>query len=317
MVGFIFPRRFIASTAVISPFFQMDTILLKSGCEIGFLPLYNPLALAKLDVTIDEGFEIATITDVSIVDASPTCCGDASHKIESAWHIRLTTDKNFGSDNNFNWRHLQANPGEYADKEIINSKIRINGKSLKQLLGDGNAYSFMHIKISNATPNVIEIVVPKNAYGVSNAQDFSIDILEGVTINGINLKAQTVSYTAASGNFTISNYVPKFENAIITGVTLVNDSDKYWLIKIATDKDISVTGDISNDLQFIDRQRTAERKALANEIANKITINGETLAESMERAGNHYTARVSMSGNNIILKSYNRLSLPSISQGNI
>ena len=256
----------------------------------------------KLDVTIDEGFEIATITDVSIVDASPTCCGDASHKIESAWHIRLTTDKNFGSDNNFNWRHLQANPGEYADKEIINSKIRINGKSLKQLLGDGNAYSFMHIKISNATPNVIEIVVPKNAYGVSNAQDFSIDILEGVTINGINLKAQTVSYTAASGNFTISNYVPKFENAIITGVTLVNDSDKYWLIKIATDKDISVTGDISNDLQFIDRQRTAERKALANEIANKITINGETLAESMERAGNHYTARVSMSGNNIILK---------------
>ena len=258
----------------------------------------------------DDSANVATISNASIVNVSSPSC--SSHNTGAAWVIKLETDKDFGSDNSYWWRHLQAasGDGKPANREDLLNNIKLNGNTLTQCMGESDVYGFLHIRVG-AGSKTIEIEIPaNNTYGFNGAEDFTLDILDGVTVNGFRLSPKTIKYTASDNQFTVEDYAPQLKYTTIAEAELTTESvtvgdesvEKFWLIKLKTGEDITVSGDLSKDLQFVERQRTQERKLLAKELINNITVNGETLAESMERAGTHYTARVSIVGNEIILK---------------
>lgn len=187
-----------------------------------------------------------------------------------------------------------------AQAKLLRDKIVINGVSVDKAnsLTDACATSI-------ATPdgNHIRIYInqSKDQYGVGKNQDFVMEIKNGIVLNGHAVTPYIISYTAATGAFDIRENSAQGSATSVENVSLSEETRGMWTIRLHTSRDISVNGGVAGDLQFVDRQRTEARKALSRAIIENVTINGETLAESMERAGHHYTARVTASGEDLML----------------
>ncbi len=227
----------------------------------------------------------------------------SNHPAITQWVIKLKFDADISpnQDPNYYDRHLQVTNNAELQIAICNN-ILLNEKSVGECLAEagGDAHAALHVKASGSS---LEIAVPTdNVFGFDGENDFTITVSEGITLNTKSLTPVIVNYVASADSFEIKEKTDEPKQGNITEVKLTNENDKIWVITLTADEDITVSGGISSDLQFADRQRTEERKKLSYEIIEKITINGETLAESMERAENHYTARVSASGNNLVMK---------------
>ncbi|MDD4414537.1 MAG: hypothetical protein PHR14_08370 [Oscillospiraceae bacterium] len=185
--------------------------------------------------------------------------------------------------------------------KLLRDKIIINGVSVDKAnsLTDACATS-----IATPDSNHIRIYLnkAKDQYGVGLDKDFVLELKPGIVLNSYTVSPYIISYTAATGTFKIEENSPQSAVTSVKSGSLTDETNGMWTINLNMDQDISVNGGVSGDLQFVARQRTDERKALADAIVNNLTINGESLAESLERAGHHYTARVSASGEKLMLK---------------
>lgn len=243
----------------------------------------------------------ANLESASLTTMQSGFCNN--HSAIANWVIKLKFDEDISPNQNPNYydRHLQSTNDNELQTAIRNN-ILLNGKSVGECLAEagGDSHTAVHIKASGST---MEIAVPtNNVFGFDGEDDFTVAFSEGITLGGKNLVPVIVDYTASTGGFEIREYVDEPIQGNITAVNLTKENDKSWLITLTVDNDITVSGGVSSDLQFADRQRTEERKKLAQELIEKITINGETIAESIERAENHYTARISATGNTLVLK---------------
>lgn len=227
----------------------------------------------------------------------------SNHSAIAHWVIKLRFDADISpnQDPNYYDRHLQVT-NQTELQTAVRNNILLNGKSVGECLSEagGDAHVALHVKASGS---LMEIAVPtNNVFGFDGGHDFTVTISEGIILNAKEIAPVRIDYAAETESFEIREKIDEPKQGNITGVNLTKENDKNWIIALSVDSDITVSGGVSSDLQFADRQRTEERKKLALELIEKITINGETLAESMERAGNHYTARVSAVGNRLILK---------------
>lgn len=146
----------------------------------------------------------------------------------------------------------------------------------------------------------IEICIPKdNCFGFNGDEEFTVKV--GQMSLGQTIATSSASFDPSTNSFNVTNepYVESGSAVVLTQ----NSKGEYWEIRIPStnEKSAAVISDLPNDLQFVERQSTEELKNIGNEIINNITINGETLAESISREDSHYTARVSTSGKEIII----------------
>ncbi len=262
----------------------------------------------------------ATALDASIEEISKGYC--SNHRTDSQWVVTIDFDKNlYASDiysavsggNDYYRRHMQAEgwtataERESTPAEIL-SLISINGKSLKNCYAEctsrpfSDAARFAHISANDATGKTLTIAIPtENPYGFDGTADFKISVGKGLKINGYTLSPFILTYTANTNSFSVmdcSSGIP----SNITNVDLLTEGEKTWVIELTTEQDITVSGNGAGDLQFVARQKSADRKALSQAIIDNITINGETIAESIARVGTNYPVRISANENKLYLK---------------
>jgi len=279
----------------------------------------NAIALDLSEAKKSE-YNKATALDASIEEKSKNYC--SNHKTDSQWIVTIDFDKNlYASDiysavsggNDYYRRHLQAEgwtataERESTPAEIL-SLISLNGKSLKSCYQEctsrpfSDVARFVHISADDMAGKSLTIAIPtENPYGFDGTADFKISVGKGLKINGYTLSPFILTYTADTNSFSVmdcSNGIP----SNIINVDLLTEGEKTWVVELTTEQDITVTGNGANDLQFVARQKTTERKALSQAIIDNITINGETIGESIERVGTNYPVRISANGNKLYLK---------------
>lgn len=146
----------------------------------------------------------------------------------------------------------------------------------------------------------IEICIPKdNCFGFNGDEEFTVKV--GQMSLGKTIVTSSATFKPENSSFDVIN--EPYVDSDSTVVLAKNQKGEYWEIKIPStnEKSTEVISDLPNDLQFVERQLTKELKYIGTEIINNITINGETIAESISRENSHYTARVSTSGKELII----------------
>ena len=225
----------------------------------------------------------ATVLDASIEKINNGYCSNSNHQTDSQWVVKINFDKNlYASDiystlsgsNDYYRSHLQAEgwtatAGRESTPEEILNLISLNGKSLKNCYQEctsgifSDVARFVHISANDAAGKSLTIAIPTdNPYGFDGAADFKISVGKDLKINGYTLNPFTVTYTAATNSISVTDY----SNGIpsnITNVELLTEGEKTWVIELTTEQDITVTGNGATDLQFVAKQKTAERKALS------------------------------------------------------
>ncbi len=275
-----------------------------------------------LEITEEENAEYsrAMATGASIETVNKRYC--SNHSSDSQWVLTIDFDKNLYASDVYSpvsggpayyRRHLQASgwtataDKESSSEEILNL-ISLNGKTLKECYSEcttrpfSDIARFIHVSSDDALGKTLKIAIPtSNPYGFDGLADFEVVFGKGLIINGYNINPFILSYSCSQGKFNITDCSNGFSGNIIDAEMTV-ENEKIWKIELISDQDITVSGIGSNDLQFFERQRSEENKKLSQAIINSITINGETIAESIERVGTHYPVRISTSGNNIVFR---------------
>lgn len=282
----------------------------------------NGTAANILDVSLDKQAEYSSTSALgaTIEEKAKRYC--SNHSSDSQWIITINFDKNlYASDvyspvsggNDYYRRHLQVEgwtstaQRESTPYDFLNL-ISLNGTSLKKSYDKCTTrpYSdlarFIHISADDANGKTLKIAIPTgNPYGFDATTDFELSVGKGLKINGYTITPFILNYDSAANSFSVqdcSNGIP----SDITDAELLSEGEKTWVIELATEQDITISGSGAGDLQFVARQKTAELKKLSQNIINNLTINGETIAESIKRVGTNYPVRISAKDNKLYLK---------------
>lgn len=283
----------------------------------------NQLAFSDISEDKIREYNSATANDASIASVSRGYCSNGSHRNDSQWVITINFDKNLyvsdiysslANGDVFYRKHLQASgwtstEGRESDYKEFLKLISLNDKTLEQCFLEcassrnyNNEQRFIHISADDETGKTLQIAIPtNNPYGFNGNSDFKISIGKGLKINGYTLNAFDLNYSAGTASFNIVDYSKGIKSNVVDA-NLDTQQEKIWVIELMTEHDITVTGNASNNLQFVARQRDPKVRELAQAIVDNVTINGETVAEAIERVGNRYPVRISATGNKLSLE---------------
>lgn len=164
-----------------------------------------------------------------------TLCNAHPEVTADHWRVDIYFDKTltqeFPTSSSYWNRHLQAS----TLKDAICSNIRLNGKTLTECLEleagtihDGeekarNIYNAYHVQTVGSNGEVLRIAIPvDNLYGISDTEDFTLQITDGITLNGAALSVATVQYCASTKELTVANASAADAVAHVTGLQLEN-----------------------------------------------------------------------------------------------
>ncbi len=241
--------------------------------------------------------------------------GDTEGAVES-WLIQIQLDKavydkaDFGEPYYLN--HLQATGGtdvrtDYSTYDVIRQNILINGKNLNELhdLSTNRIdwTTYLHVILTES--NVLRIMIPKdNTYGFNGDGNFTIQVKDGIELNGIKLNP-----------FIHTHIAGKPVTATITKPTITVNSSAYALeggyhkIRIYDNittpqlklPDIDTLGK-NNLLQNIKGATSDVYKELAVDLCKYIKINGYNIAEGHLKAKHYSSAMIALNNDGRVLQ---------------
>lgn len=268
----------------------------------------------------------------------------SNHKEVTADHWRLdiyfdkTLTQEFSSSSSYWNRHLQAS----TLKDAICSNIRLNGKTLTECLeleagtihdGETSArgiFTAYHVQTAGSNGEVLRIAIPvDNLYGISDTEDFTLQITNGITLNGAALSVATVQYCASTKELTVANASASDAVAHVTGLQLENHesdtcscgfSGAQWSMVFWTDQPVepAVNGSFYGRHMTVKAASSTDGMSLVGVALRKlILINGKNLDECIGLNGDgeykalHVQAGQQSSG---AKKSFIRISIPKDNQ---
>ena len=215
-------------------------------------------------------------------------------------------------------RHLQQkgwSSENTSGAETLSEAILLNGKTLikcYELSTNRTDYAqYVHLQANEETKPIFRIAIPKdNTYGFDGTTDFEIVLKKGIKLNGHELAASRVKYTAADGAFTVEKYsdtveYPDPDAAHVTTARLAtagsqfctsHDAGEEWLIDLFMDKAICPGND---DVASFYRRHLAVNEAssatgkttVGGVVRKAILLNGKSLNVCMGESGtNAYMA---------------------------
>lgn len=201
------------------------------------------------------------------------------------WLINITFSGSFapGFANYWN-NHLQA----YSEtSEMICSKIRLNGKTLADCIAadSRDPHTAVHVKVAGRENNVLQIAVPKdNGFGFDGGKDFTVEVLNGITLGSVTLNPVYVKHLSASATAAVTENAPN-------RVKAVTSSNAEIYLYFDKTFDISLPG---NTAQNITAQTTAVNRKISHDLCRYIKINGETVQEILSRGNNLYAVQITV-----------------------
>ena len=271
-----------------------------------------------------------------------TLCNAHPEVTADHWRVDIYFDKTLTQEfpaNSSYWnRHLQAS----TLQDAICSNIRLNGKTLTECLEleagtvhDGeekarNIYNAYHVQTVGSNGEVLRIAIPvDNLYGISDTEDFTLQITDGITLNGAALSVATVQYCASTKELTVANASAADAVAHVTGLQLENHErdtcscgfdGAQWSMVFWTDQPVEPAVNKS----FYGRHLTVKAASSTDGMSlvgvalrKRILINGKNLDECISLNGNgeykalHVQAGQQSSG---AKKSFIRISIPKDNQ---
>lgn len=314
---------------------QSFTVTVKNGITLGGYAL-NPLvatytAAATGEFTVtdytepEEPQEGLRPVQVKLSEQASGFC--TSHgedgKAIAQWVVDLYYDEPILDDTiaGYYRRHLQQIGKWTSEKtsaaEVLTESILLNGKTLAEcyaLSTNRTDYAqYLHLQANDDKNHTLRLAIPQdNTYGFNGAADFAIILKKGMRLNGQELAAVKITYTAATGAFTVEKYeetivYPDPDKAHVTSARLgtagssfcqSHDAGEMWLVDLYMDKDI-IPGDddISNSFYWrhlsVNEAVSANGKTTVGGVVRKaILLNGKTLNVCMAESGaNPYMAQ--------------------------
>ena len=233
------------------------------------------------------------------------------------------------------WRqNLQQNGGGCSEthKEranLIRAHMSINGVTVEDDLkaGTDHTNSTMVATPSDTEKNKLTITIRKaeNHYGISDTEDFTLQITDGITLNGVALSAMTMKYCASTKQL----FVVNGSVAHVTGLQLEEPSTScdnncyqvdHWSMVFWTDQPVTPTLNASyyrKHLTVAAASSTDGMSLVGVALRKRILINGKNLDECISASGNgeykalHVQAGQQTSG---AKKSFIRISIPKDNQ---
>ncbi len=237
------------------------------------------------------------------------------------------------------WRqNLQQNGGGCSEthKEranLIRAHMSINGVTVEDDLkaGTDHTNSTMVATPSEKEKNKLTITIRKaeNHYGISDTEDFTLQITDGITLNGAALSVATVQYCASTKELTVANASAADAVAHVTGLQLENHErdtcscgfdGAQWSMVFWTDQPVEPAVNKS----FYGRHLTVKAASSTDGMSlvgvalrKRILINGKNLDECISLNGDgeykalHVQAGQQSSG---AKKSFIRISIPKDNQ---
>ncbi len=257
----------------------------------------------------------ATISKSIVLSTANTSAVCSSHSdamdATSSWLIQMQLDKTVYNSSCFETsyyrRHLHCTGSgdtrtNFSTAEVFRNNILINGKNLTELhelsTNRTDWTEFLHVEITDT--NVLRILIPKdNTYGFDGDSDFSIQIKDGIVMNGININPFVYTHTAAlptSAVFTTPS--TKVETAAC-------EFGSYIKIRLYdnTNKPSLQLANLSNGaLQNVQNAASDVFKELGVDLCKYIKINGETIAEANIRNKNYSSAMIHLNNDGRVLQ---------------
>lgn len=230
-----------------------------------------------------------------------------------SWLIQIQLDKavydkaDFGEPYYLN--HLQATGGtdvrtDFSTYDVIRKNILINGKNLNELYtlstNRTDWTTYLHVILTNS--NVLRIMIPKdNTYGFNGNGDFTIQVKDGIVMNGIKLNPFVHTHTAAS-DYSATVTVPTIK--INSGVYVFEGSyHKIRVYDTVTNPHLQLADLTKNNLlQNVSLAETDAYKELAVDLCKYILINGETIGEGNIRAKHYSSAMIALNNDGRVLQ---------------
>ena len=251
---------------------------------------------------------------LNTASADKVCPEHGDQWKKESWYIDIPLDKSvYNHDNitpSYYFNHLQAPPvpggtrTDFSSDAEIREKILINGKNLNDLqkLANVDWTVFLHVQLMEN--NTLRIMIPKdNVYGFNGDGNFTIQVKDGIVMNGITLNPFV--YTHIAGKPVTATFTKP--TVTVSGSEYVIQ-DNYHKIRIRDDKtkpqlmfpDLNDT--INFHLQNMHTMKSDVYKELAVDLCKYIKINGYNIAEGNLKANHYYSAMVSLNNDGRVLQ---------------
>lgn len=207
------------------------------------------------------------------------------------------------------YKNLQQNGGGCTDEHkdranIIRQAISINGKTIDADLTAGTDHTNSTM-VSTASPNILRIHVrtAENLYGLALGSNFTVNITEGIELNGYLINPVSIVYNATSNTFEIDNkkYEPGGSDtqneAVLQSAAVSTVSEpcnaghggEQWAVDMYFSKSVFMdTNDVANyyrkHLSVTAATSANGNTTVGAELLKCIYINDKTLAELQDKS---------------------------------
>ncbi len=295
----------------------------------GGVPLLTAGAESSAEATAKVTKAVLTSADSFVVGGADR---GAVYQIALYWdqEVYIADEANY-------WRqNLQQNGGGCSEAHIaranqIRANISLNGMTVEADLqaGSDHTNSTMVATPSDTEKNKLVVTVRRaeNHYGLSDAEDFILQIAGGISMNGVTLSVATVQYCASTKKLTVANAAAEDAAAHVTGLQLENkDGDScscgykgdQWSMVLWTDKAVTPAVNASfygRHLTVTAASSTDGMSLVGVALRKRILINGKDLDACISASGTgEYNALHIATGTTNAGASFIRISIPKDNQ---
>lgn len=228
--------------------------------------------------------------------------------------IQLSSDayNKAGFNEPYYLRHLQATGGTdvrtgYSTYDVFRENILIDGKNLNELYvlstNRTDWTTYLHVILTES--NVLRIMIPKdNTYGFNGDGDFTIQVKDGIVLNGIKLNPFVHTHTVARElSATITKPVIKVNRS---AYALESNYHKIRVYDTVTNPQLKLSDidslEINAHLQNITKVSSDVYRELSVDLCKYIKLNGQNIASGHLSANHYSSAMIALNNDGRVLQ---------------